>query len=121
MNTTTNDLSNSRMMVVSNEFNRIIEVLIKEYQPDKVVLFGSLAAGQVTEWSDIDLLVVKDTTKSFYERLEEVIEITQPMIGADIIVYTPEEIKQMEESSLFLVEEVLKKGRIVYDASKPMV
>jgi len=120
LNTTINELSDSRMMVVSNEFNRIIEVLIKEYQPDKVVLFGSLAAGQVTEWSDIDLLVVKETTKSFYERLEEVMEITQPMIGADIIVYTPEEMNLME-NSLFLAEEVLKKGRVIYDASKPMV
>lgn len=119
MSTTLDILSDSRMMVLSNEFNRIIEVLIKEYQPDKVILFGSLVTGQVSEWSDIDLLVVKETEKSFYERLEEVMEITQPIIGADIIVYTPEEMKQMQ-NRLFLAEEVLKKGRVVYDA-KPMV
>nr|WP_269207945.1 nucleotidyltransferase domain-containing protein [Thermoanaerobacterium thermosaccharolyticum] len=81
------------------------------------MLFGSLAKNEINEWSDIDLIVIKDTDKPFYERLEEVIEIVKPDIGVDIIVYTPEEVEEMRES-LFYTEEVLKKGKIIYERSK---
>jgi predicted nucleotidyltransferase len=109
----------SRIEQLNRELTRIVEVLIKEYQPEKIILFGSLATNQINEWSDIDLIVIKDTDKSFYERLEEVVKIAKPTIGTDIIVYTPKEIEEMKES-MFYVEEILKKGKVIYERSKTM-
>ncbi|MGB9781313.1 nucleotidyltransferase domain-containing protein [Caldanaerobacter sp.] len=109
----------SRIEQLNQELARIVEVLIKEYQPEKIILFGSLATNQINEWSDIDLIVIKDTDKSFYERLEEVVKVAKPTIGADIIVYTPKEIEEMKES-MFYVEEILKKGKVIYERSKTM-
>lgn len=57
----------SRIEQLTQELSRIAEVLIKEYQPEKIILFGSLATNQIDKWSDIDLIVIKDTDKSFYE------------------------------------------------------
>lgn len=57
-----------RKKMLEEELSRIIEVLKKEYNPEMIVLFGSLADGNVHEWSDIDLLVVKKTTKRPIER-----------------------------------------------------
>jgi predicted nucleotidyltransferase len=102
---------------LSYELNKIVKILIDEYRVEKIILFGSLAKNEINEWSDIDLIVIKDTDKPFYERLEEVIEIVKPDIGVDIIVYTPEEVDEMKES-LFYTEEVLKKGKIIYERSK---
>ncbi|KAA5806901.1 nucleotidyltransferase domain-containing protein [Thermoanaerobacterium thermosaccharolyticum] len=102
---------------LSYELNKIVKILIDEYKVEKIILFGSLAKNEINEWSDIDLIVIKDTDKPFYERLEEVIEIVKPDIGVDIIVYTPEEVEEMRES-LFYTEEVLKKGKIIYERSK---
>jgi len=104
----------SRWQELNSELDRIIAVLIQEYQPVKIILFGSVASGDIHDWSDIDLLIVKDTNKSFYDRLEEVIEIAKPDIGADILVYTPEEIDQIKED-LFFKEEVFGKGRVLFD------
>ncbi|EGD51640.1 DNA polymerase beta domain protein region [Thermoanaerobacter ethanolicus JW 200] len=109
----------SRIEQLNRELTRIVEVLIKEYQPEKIILFGSLATNQINEWSDIDLIVIKDTDKSFYERLEEVVKVAKPTIGTDIIVYTPKEIEEMKES-MFYVEEILKKGKVIYERSKTM-
>lgn len=41
---------------------KMVERLVQEYQPHKLFLFGSYAYGQPDEQSDLDLLVLKDTT-----------------------------------------------------------
>ena len=101
---------------LNSELERIVNILINNYNPQKIILFGSLATGDANEWSDIDLVVVKESNKSFYERLKEVALLTMPRItGADILVYTPEEFESKKDS-LFFREEVFKKGKVLYDA-----
>ena len=46
-----------RKQKLNSNLNKIVRALKKEYKPEKIVLFGSLASGQVSEWSDIDLLI----------------------------------------------------------------
>ncbi|WP_222927182.1 nucleotidyltransferase domain-containing protein [Thermosediminibacter litoriperuensis] len=105
------------MELLNNELERMVKVLAEEYQAEKVILFGSLAEGDIHDWSDIDLIVVKETSKPFYERLEEVVEIVKPNVGTDIIVYTPKELEEMR-GRLFFEEEILKKGKIIYERGK---
>lgn len=107
----------SRIEQLNYELERITKILAEEYQAEKIILFGSLARNEVKDWSDIDLIVIKDTDKPFYERLEEVVEIVKPVVGTDIIVYTPKEIEEMK-GSLFYTEEILKKGKVVYERGK---
>ena len=47
----------------------IADTIIRQYQPKKVILFGSHAYGEATADSDIDLLIVKDTDKRPIDRL----------------------------------------------------
>jgi predicted nucleotidyltransferase len=54
-------------------------------------LLGTLAKGRVHEWSDIDLIVVEQTSLPFFQRLRKVRKLLQPKVGMDIMVYTPEE------------------------------
>jgi predicted nucleotidyltransferase len=107
----------ARFTELNNELTRMVGVIIEKYNPETIILFGSTAGGNVNEWSDLDLVVIKDTQKSFYERLEEVVEIAQPNIGADIIVYTPDEAEQMKDD-LFFKEEVINKGKVLF-STKP--
>jgi predicted nucleotidyltransferase len=101
---------------LNTELDRIVDVLVKNYNPQKIILFGSLASGNVHEYSDIDLVVVKETNIGFYERLKEVILLVMPEItGADILVYTPEEF-ELKKDSPFFRKEVFKKGKVIYDA-----
>lgn len=108
-----NNMDTARYNLLNDELNRVVEVIVKNYQPQKIILFGSLANGDVHEFSDIDLIVIKTSDKSFYERLEEVILLTMPKVGADILVYTPEEFKSIQDR-LFFEEEVIKKGKVLY-------
>lgn len=80
------------------------------------MLFGSLVKGSTHAWSDIDLVVVKDTPKRFVERLKEVALLTQPRVGIDFFVYTPEEFQEMtSERGTFQQREMLEKGKVLYD------
>jgi len=103
-----------RLSLINVEFSRMIDVIIERYKPKKITIFGSFVEGNINEWSDIDLVVIKDTDKSFYERLKEIVEIAEPNIAVDIIVYTPQEEEELKDD-LFYREEILKKGRIIYE------
>lgn len=89
---------------------------LKVYQPHKVILFGSTARGEADAQSDLDLIVVKDTQESFIERLETMAKFCPPGVHADILVYTPAEIRAMvEEGNPFIIQ-ALQEGKLIYEA-----
>jgi predicted nucleotidyltransferase len=101
--------------LLKDELRRIIEVIKREYDPEKIILFGSMAVNNVREWSDIDLLIIKKTSKRFIERVLEVGRLVQPKVGIDLFIYTPEEYELLlKERSSFLLS-VLKTGETVYE------
>ena len=105
----------SKKHQLSQELKRIVSVLKTGYQPEKIVLYGSLAGGKVNRWSDLDLMVVKKTKKRFYDRIGEVLMLTNPREPVDFLVYTPSELQDMESYSYFIRDEVVKKGKILYE------
>ncbi|GBC95911.1 hypothetical protein HRbin16_01711 [bacterium HR16] len=101
---------------LEKELRRCLLVLISRYQPERILLFGSLAEGSVHPYSDIDLIIIKQTTQSFWERILDVHHLLQPELPIHLFVYTPEEWQELQ-GRLFFREEVLKKGKVLYDAS----
>ena len=106
---------------LAKELHSIVATLIEKYQPEKIILFGSLLTGRIHEWSDIDLLIIKETsTRRVYRRAEALkgIERTVPI---DLIILTPDEIKFLwDENSLF-IKDILERGNIVYEKEKSVV
>jgi predicted nucleotidyltransferase len=98
-----------RTLQLQSELKRCISILKEKYKPEKILLFGSLANGKIGEWSDIDLIIVKDTKKPFLDRSKEVLLFVQPKVGMDILVYTSEEFEKLS-SREFFKKEVLSKG-----------
>lgn len=97
------------------ELERMVRVLSLDKTIQKMIVFGSLASGQIHEWSDIDLLVVKETTKRYIERLHEVRLTVKPQAAVDFVVYTPKEFFELAPKRKFVREELLEKGRTVYE------
>lgn len=108
-----------RTAVLEQELRRILDVLIQKYQPDKLIVFGSVAQGEFHEWSDLDLVVIKATDKPLLDRIEEVLALTRPRIGLDVLVYTPEEVEAMvDERRAFILDEIIYKGAVAYERTK---
>ncbi|MCD5416195.1 nucleotidyltransferase domain-containing protein [Candidatus Bipolaricaulota bacterium] len=104
-----------RETLLERELNRILDLLIGEYQPEKVILFGSLAQENVGIWSDLDLIVVKETGKRFLDRIGEVVDLLNPQVGIDLLVYTPEEFRHLCRERPFFREEIIVKGKVLYE------
>jgi hypothetical protein len=63
-------------------------------------------------------VVVEKSNLPFYQRLRKIRELIQPQVGLDIVVYTPEEFDQLQANSPFFREEIITKGKIIYEQSK---
>jgi predicted nucleotidyltransferase len=81
---------------VHSLLREIVQVLVTEYQPESIILFGSYAYGEPDAASDIDLLILKKTDKSFPKRWAEVCELAAGVVGTipfSPLVLTPTELE----------------------------
>src|SRR3990172_8352303 len=104
-----------RRKTLQDELGRIIEVIKTEYHPEKIILFGSLADGAVHEWSDIDLLIVKQTSKRPIDRTMELFRLIRPKTGIDLFIYTPEEYDTLLKEKYSFLLSILKTGKTMYE------
>ncbi len=96
---------------------KMVEKIIKEYQPKKIILFGSYAYGEPTEDSDIDLLIIKDTDKRPIDRWVEVKRVlrdTARTLPVSPLVYTEKEIEERMAIKDFFLKEILETGEVLY-------
>ena len=97
------------------ELDRYLKLLLVHVSPERVILFGSLAQEQVHLWSDIDLIVVADTDARFLDRTKEMLQLLQPRVGLDILVYTSSEFEQLLNDRPFFQQEIAAKGKVLYE------
>ncbi len=79
----------------------------------KILLFGSFATLNYTPESDVDILIIlKDSRKNFIERSDEFIPYFREIpFDVNILVYTEEEIKEMQNEENEFIKEVLRNGK----------
>ncbi len=106
--------SRNREFQLSEELKRYVDTIVAEYNPEKIILFGSFAVGRVGPNSDIDLMIVMDTDKPFLDRTKEIIKLLKPKVGTDFLVYTPDELLEMSDRDFFR-KEIVEKGRVIYE------
>jgi predicted nucleotidyltransferase len=93
----------------------ISDRLVKYYDPERIILFGSYGEKRLKNGNDIDLLIIKQTDKRLIERQMEVERILcDRLLPLDIIVYTSEEVRFLYSIGSPFVEEVMEKGRVLY-------
>lgn len=111
----------ARKAALEAELARILPIIISTYQPEKIILFGSLATGEVHEWSDIDLAIIKETDLNYFDRLFEFKKILRSKLATDVFIYNPKEFaERVEENHYFMIDEILGKGKVVYERSGKM-
>jgi len=111
----TSSKEEKRQATLQKELQRWLPLLIKSFDPEQIILFGSMNRGQVSEWSDIDLVVVQDTDLPFLKRIQQVLRLLRPKVGLDILVYTPEEYATLVQERKFVRDETAAKGKVLYE------
>ena len=102
--------------VIEEKIKEVTEKIIKEFQPEKIILFGSWAWGTPHEDSDVDLFIVKESNKKRWEREYD---LRMKLIGnkfppMDLLIYTPEEMEQRIRIEDLFIQDILKNGKLVY-------
>jgi predicted nucleotidyltransferase len=113
-------------MIADEKTRKLIEditnKIVKEYNPKKIILFRSYAYGEPTADSDIDLLIIKNTDETSMQRwirLRRLLMTPDVMISITPFVYTEEELDERRKIRDFFIEEILKKGVVLYRRDSP--
>jgi len=97
------------------ELKLVIHKLRAGYKPDKIILFGSMAKGNIKASSDIDLMIVKKTQKNPWARLKEADKYFDHNFPIDFLIYTPSEIEERLKINDPFVSNIFKNGKVLYE------
>ncbi len=96
--------------------SEIVTRIAARFHPLRIILFGSHAKGEATEESDVDLLVVLPHVEN---KREVTIEIRRALadlpVAKDIVVTTPDEIRQRGDLVGTLLRQALREGHVLYE------
>ena len=95
----------------------IVRRIVAVAQPDKIILFGSAACGEMDPNSDVDLLIVKETNDArglaarIYRQLRGI------RVAVDAIVVAPANVERYKDSHALIIKPALREGTVVYEAA----
>ena len=107
--------------MISDAVGRIVRYAAGIARPERIILFGSYAAGKVDLHSDVDLLIVASWTHGRREIQQRIADFAaECALDADVLIRTPAEIEQAQMSGRScVVSTAMGQGQIVYERRVP--
>ena len=100
---------------MQSELENIIKQIIEKYKPEKVILFGSAARGELGPHSDLDILVIKRDTPYFgADRVRELSKMIKRDIPVDFLIYRPEEFEKRLSMGDPFLKSIMEEGKVLY-------
>ena len=104
------------MTLQQETLDDIIERIVEAVQPERIILFGSAARGDMGRNSDVDLLVVKDGENA-WTVMSRIYESLYGVDAAvDAVVVSPEEVERYKDTHALVIKPALQEGRVVYES-----
>jgi predicted nucleotidyltransferase len=93
----------------------IVARITEAIHPQKIILFGSWARGERGPHSDIDLLIIQESSLPRPQRYALVRRLFWGMrLPMDILVYTPEEFARYQSVPGSFTHTVAHQGKVLY-------
>jgi len=105
-----------RMRIPDEVIRDLVARIAERFRPRRIILFGSYAYGQPRPESDVDLLVVMDTTLRETQQALQIRQHVNPLFGVDLLVYSPAKLEQRIKLGDSFLQEVTEKGLVVYES-----
>ncbi len=107
-------------MDIKKILKEVVEKIVNYYKPQKIILYGSYAYGKPDDSSDIDLFIIKNTSKSRMARFKEIKKILWDVNNSGIpilpIIFTENELSKINKN--VIINEIISKGEILYEAQR---
>ena len=102
-------------MMTAEIISIVVDRIVGQFQPTKIILFGSQARGDAKEYSDIDLLVVMQNVQ---DKRQAAIEMRRSLrdlpISKDIVVTTPDEVAKLRHVAGTIIHDAFREGRVLH-------
>lgn len=113
------DLRLNTEKITPELINYIVEKLVREIQPEKIILFGSYARGDFDRDSDLDLFIIKDakeSSRTMRRRIETLLRGRK--FAVDLLVRKPKEVEwNFKAQNPFYLYHIFRDGKVLYEKS----
>jgi predicted nucleotidyltransferase len=104
------------VQVDASVLDEIVRRIVATIRPRRVILFGSHARGNARPDSDVDLLVIAESTEPRHCRSAPLYgALSDILVPMDILVYTPEEVQEWREVRQAFVTTAVREGKVLYE------
>jgi predicted nucleotidyltransferase len=100
------------------DFDQIAELssrIAREFQPERIILFGSYAYGTPCADSDVDLLVVLSFEGKSFRKSLEILNRVDPRFPIDLLARRPDDTLRRYAEGDPLIREALDRGKVLYE------
>lgn len=104
-------------MVAMTAITEVSRRIAQEFNPDKIILFGSHAYGLPTEYSDVDLLVIMRFDGHPFDKSMEILDTIDPDFSVDVIVRDPNDAARRYREYDPLIREAYDRGMVLHERS----
>lgn len=102
-------------MIDRADIERLADDIARQFQVEKIILFGSHAYGTPHEHSDVDLLVVMHHGGRSFDTVTEIGRAVKHRFSRDILVIRPDELAKRYREFNPIAREALDRGVTLYD------
>lgn len=109
----------------ATEFNeaevlrQMVDIIVREADPEAIILFGSRARGEAGADSDVDLLIIeREPFGPGRSRIREAARLYHALryvpASKDLLVYSRDEFQRWKEALNHVVANAVREGRLLY-------
>jgi predicted nucleotidyltransferase len=103
-------------MTTRATINEVCQRIAREFHPERIILFGSHAGGAPGPDSDVDLLVILPFEGRSVDKSVEIRLKVLPPFPVDLLVRTPEQVRQRVAMGDTFMQDILERGTVLYEA-----
>jgi uncharacterized protein len=100
---------------ITDEITQLARRVAEQFQPERIILFGSHTGGAADEGSDVDLLVVMEHTGRPVEQAIAIRRFLRYSRPLDILVRSPSELDRRLALGDWFLREVVERGTVLYE------
>jgi predicted nucleotidyltransferase len=101
---------------LAEALDAIPKALAQKPEVQQAILFGSYAAGRRDLFTDLDLLIIMDSSQDFVSRTAEMYGYLALPVDLDLLVYTTEELERNRHRAF--IQRALEEGIVIYEKSR---
>ena len=102
-------------MVAMSSVLELSQRIAREFNPEKIILFGSHAYGTPKEYSDVDLLVIMPFEGKGFRKSLEILNRLDPRFSVDVVVRRPDDVSRRYAEFDPLIRDAFDRGIVLYE------